>query len=93
MTPRVDGRPSRPETGRLWGVVHAGRRGRPRVGIRVSKAGKERALEGQRVSGSRCFPGTSAGGSPSGGRGLGAGGGRWEFCHRSVGQGWEGGER
>lgn len=74
MTPRVDGRPSSPETGRLWGVVHAGRCGRSRVRIRVSEAEKERALDGQRASGSRCFPGTSASGSPSGsGQAAGAG--------------------
>ena len=72
--PRVDGRPSSPETGRLWGVVHAGRRGRSRVRIRVSEAEKERALDSQRASGSRCFPGTSASGSPSGsGQAAGAG--------------------
>ena len=47
--PRVDERPSSPETGRLWGVVHAGRRGRSRVRIRVSEAEKERALDGQRA--------------------------------------------
>ena len=68
MTPSADGRPSRPEAGRLWGVVHAG----AAVGPGRARRGRRRALDGQRASGSRCFPGKR---SPSGCRRQAAGAG------------------
>lgn len=61
---------------------------RPWVRVGVSKVSKEGAVDGQRTSQSRCFPGPSAGGPPPGCRGLRVGSRRRKFCDPAWDLSW-----